>query len=123
MTAPEILETLTGLGVTVKLIGPDRLRLEPAERIPDELKPRILKAKAQIVAALRPWPTPAKAVACRYDWIPGYRGSRLRCTIHGHANGGDTVFRTSWGGYDTLAEMLRLGALTGEALTDAGRVN
>ena len=62
-------------------------------------------------------------IECRYDWIPGYRGLRLGCVVHHQAGGGNTVFRTNLGGYDTLTEMLHLGILTGGALQDALRVN
>lgn len=48
----EILEILHGLGVTVTVTGPDRLRLEPASRIPTEMVPRIRQAKPAILAAL-----------------------------------------------------------------------
>lgn len=50
--ALELLETLRTLGVRVDVIGPDRLRLEPASRIPPDLLPRIREAKPEILAAL-----------------------------------------------------------------------
>lgn len=58
---------------------------------------------------------------CRYDWQLGYRGLRLHCVAHPAHGGSTTVFRLAWAGYDTLAELLRLEMLTGEALTDARR--
>lgn len=53
MDALEILESLRGLGITVHVVGPDRLRLEPASRIPPEMVPRILEAKGAILEELR----------------------------------------------------------------------
>jgi hypothetical protein len=53
MNAAQILETLSGLGVTVRVIGPDRIRLEPASKIPDDLLPRIREAKPDILAVLK----------------------------------------------------------------------
>jgi hypothetical protein len=49
----DILETLTRLGVTVTLTGADKIRLEPASRIPPELLPRIREAKPALLEALR----------------------------------------------------------------------
>lgn len=49
----QILETLRTLGVTVEVIGPDRLRLEPASKIPPELVSLIRQAKPQILEALK----------------------------------------------------------------------
>jgi hypothetical protein len=51
--AAEILETLESLGVAILVIGPDRLRLQPASKIPPELLPRIREAKPEILEALR----------------------------------------------------------------------
>lgn len=62
-----------------------------------------------------------RAGTCRYDWQPGYRGRRLHCIAHPAHGGSTTVFRLAWGGYDTLAELLRLDLLTGGALSDAIR--
>ncbi|HLJ87430.1 MAG TPA: hypothetical protein VKZ53_11445, partial [Candidatus Angelobacter sp.] len=56
-TATEIIETLTQLGVTVKVAGPDRLRIEPASRIPPELIPRIKEAKPDILRVLQGRPS------------------------------------------------------------------
>lgn len=58
---------------------------------------------------------------CRYDWQLGCRGLRLHCVAHPAHGSSTTVFRLTWGGYDTLAELLRLEMLTGEALADARR--
>lgn len=52
---------------------------------------------------------------CKYDWQKGFRGSRLRCVVHKHAQGTDTVIV----GSDILADMLRHGCLTGMALDEA----
>lgn len=132
----EILETLRTLGVSVELIGRDRLRLEPASRIPAELVQRIREAKLQIIEDLKrtrpssvvgsgrqPATAQPKGVAgpCRYDWQRGYAGVRLHCVCHPHAAGTDTIFRTICGGRDTLLEMLGLGVLTGQAERDARR--
>src|SRR5438094_10279943 len=69
MSGAEILATLTELGVTVKVIGPDRLRLEPADRIPDELKPRIIESKPAILDTLRK--RSATCAASCYEVEPG----------------------------------------------------
>ena len=53
MTTAEILQALDRLGVSVEAIPPDRLRLRPADRIPDDLRPVIVEAKPQILAVLR----------------------------------------------------------------------
>jgi hypothetical protein len=53
---PGILETLRRLGVAVKLFAADRLRLEPASKIPTELVAEIREAKAAILEALRSRP-------------------------------------------------------------------
>ena len=60
MAAEIILDTLQSLGITVELIGPDRLRFRPASRIPADLIPRIREAKDEILKALanRPVPIP-----------------------------------------------------------------
>jgi len=47
------LETLRGLGVTVKLVAGDRIRVEPASKIPTDLIPLIRQAKPAILEALR----------------------------------------------------------------------
>lgn len=52
-TGVQILESLRGLGVSVQVVGLDRLRFEPASRIPAEMVPRIREAKPAILAALR----------------------------------------------------------------------
>lgn len=49
----DLLETLQSLGVAVTLGATDRIRLEPASRIPAELVPRIREAKPEIIAALK----------------------------------------------------------------------
>lgn len=61
---------------------------------------------------------PAKVDSlCRYDWVPGYQGARLHCVVHRHSAGTDTVV-----GQDTMADMRRLGVLTGQALVAAEQV-
>lgn len=55
----EILETLNQLGVTVTVLDDDRIRIEPASRIPAGLIPLIRKAKPEIIAALRSGGKPA----------------------------------------------------------------
>ena len=62
-----------------------------------------------------------KAGPCRYDWTPAYSGLRLRCVAHRSHGDSTTVFRQAFGGYDTLADMLKAGVLTGMALQDALR--
>jgi len=60
-----ILAALEGVGVTVRVIPPDTLRLEPASKIPPELLPRIRQAKPEILAALaRPSVEPAECRHC-----------------------------------------------------------
>lgn len=49
----EILESLRDLGVTVEIVGPDRIRLRPASKIPVELVSRIRESKAAILEVLR----------------------------------------------------------------------
>jgi hypothetical protein len=128
--AAQILETLKSLGVAVQIIGPDRLRLQPASRIPSALVPRIRAAKPEILEALRGRRViglkegraeVGKATLCRYDWQPGYRRLRFHCVAHNHATGTTTVFRMSSCGHDVLLEMAELGILTGQALADARR--
>ena len=127
----EILQILQTLGVKVEVIG-DRLRFQPASRIPSDLVCRIREEKPAILQALRNRPAicskearaeTGKVVTCRYDWIAGYRGLRLHCVAHHHAAGTATVFRVTSFGHDVLLEMARLGILTGQALEDARRVN
>lgn len=65
----DILEALKTLGVTVAVIGPNRLRLEPASRIPRELLPRIREAKLAILEALRS--RPATCGSTCYEIGPG----------------------------------------------------
>jgi hypothetical protein len=55
----------------------------------------------------------ARQMVCRYDWAPGFHGRRLVCVAgHRHAAGNASVILRSG---STLAEMQRLGLLTGEA--------
>jgi len=53
MDGLEILESLRTLGITVTAVEPDRLRLEPASKIPAEMVTRIREAKPGILEALR----------------------------------------------------------------------
>ena len=62
----EILETLRTLGITVTIIPPDRLRLEPASRIPPELLSRVRKEKPVILAALAPLTVAVQRAECRH---------------------------------------------------------
>jgi hypothetical protein len=68
--ATQIIETLAQLGVTLKAVGPDRLRIEPASRIPPELMPRIREVKPQILAALRLRRRPATCASSCYETEP-----------------------------------------------------
>ena len=52
-TGTRILGMLARLGVTVELIGVDRIRLAPASRIPENLIPIIRNEKPEILEALR----------------------------------------------------------------------
>jgi hypothetical protein len=124
-TAAQILEALTRLGASVKAVAPGRLRIIPASKVPTGLVSRVREAKLEILALLRERTATetVKPIECRYDWISGYCGLRLYCVVHKHADGRNTVFRTNPGGYDTLADLLRQGLLTGRALADAQRVS
>jgi hypothetical protein len=124
--ALEVLETLSALGVTVRVIPPNTLRLEPASKVPADLLPRIRESKPAILKVLHSSPAialkPAKPGQCTYDWQAGYRGLRLHCVAHQHAAGTATVFVMRWAGHDTFREMADLGILSGQALEDARRV-
>jgi hypothetical protein len=52
-TGSQLLESLRNLGVAVWVVGPDRLRFEPASKIPPEMVPRIREQKPAILEALR----------------------------------------------------------------------
>ena len=120
----ELLEELKAIGVEVIPQG-ENLAIRPASKVPPELKERLRAQKAEVLAILkeRPAKERGKAIKCRYDWIPGYPGLRLRCVAHRHDVGTATVFRMVSGGRDVLLEMWELGILTGQALSDAARVN
>lgn len=121
----DLLEALKAIGVEVFLRG-ETLGIRPASKVPPELKKRLREHKAEVLAVLNACSAtrPAKPIACRYDWIPGYCGVRLHCVVgHKHRDGDNAVFRMNLGGYDTLAEMMRNGVLTGQALQDARRVD
>jgi hypothetical protein len=62
----EILETLRTLGITVTIIPPDRLRLQPASRIPPDLVPRIREAKPEILAELARPIVAVQPAECRH---------------------------------------------------------
>lgn len=119
-----VLDELRAIGVEVIPQGKN-LAIRPASKVPLELKERLRQHKAEVLAILNALPVKeqAKATACRYDWIAGYRGLRLHCVTHCHQHGTATVFRATSGGRDTLAEMLAAGVLMGQALADAWRVN
>lgn len=55
---------------------------------------------------------------CLYDWRPRREGEVLECRVHRHGAGGSTVIVRP--GSPTLAEMLALGLLAGQALEEAG---
>jgi len=127
----EILAALKSLGVKVAMTG-DRLRFQPASRIPPDLVSRIREEKPAILEALRSCPVIGskeyraelgKAIMCRYDWQPGYQGLRLHCVAHHHPAGACTVFVIRWAGHDTLQEMAARGILVGQAMKDATRLN
>jgi len=67
-TATQIIETLTQLGVTLRANG-DRLRIEPASRVPADLLLRIREAKPEILAVIRN--RPATCAASCYEVEPG----------------------------------------------------
>jgi hypothetical protein len=121
-----VLEELQALGVQVIPDG-ENLVICPASRVPPELKEKLKAAKPEVLALLKARPAtppkPDKPIECRYDWLPGYRGLRLHCTLHHHAGGTATVFRMTSCGRDVLIEMAELGILSGEALADSQRFN
>ena len=123
-TAAEVLNELYRRGIVVRVDG-ESIRLKPRSALDDQLLASIRDYKPEIIAALKSRPAPCAAKAtpsgCQYDWAPGYRGLRLKCITHRHEMGSSTVFRTAYGGYDTLLEMLRFGFLCGQALDDARR--
>src|SRR5262245_33818057 len=82
MNGVEILESLRSLGVTVRLVAPDKLRLEPASRIPAEMLPRLREAKPALLDALRK--VPSTCAASCYEAEP-------RRSIHHPWNGCTTV--------------------------------
>lgn len=55
-TAAQILQRLESLGVTITVIDGQRLRLEPAGRVPEELIPSLRAAKPAILQALKSGP-------------------------------------------------------------------
>ena len=72
MDGLQILNALRVAGVTVRLVEPDRLRLEPASKIPAEILPRIRAAKPAILEALRSRPVTCAASCYEIDagrWI------------------------------------------------------
>jgi hypothetical protein len=81
-TGLQILESLRSLGVTVAAVGPDRLRFEPASKIPSEMLPRIREAKPAILEVLRN--QPAECSADCYEIEP-------RRWIHRPWNGCTTI--------------------------------
>jgi hypothetical protein len=92
-----ILETLRALGVAVQAAGPNKLRLEPASKIPNNLLPRIREAKLAILEALRKFPASCSPEC--YEVVPGVWIHRpwAGC-LNGRAEsiGPHTVFVTCW---------------------------
>jgi hypothetical protein len=78
----EILESLRTLGVTVRLVEPDKLRFEPASKIPAEMLPRIREEKSAILEVVRSRPT--TCVTSCYEIEPSRR-------IHRPWNGCATI--------------------------------
>ena len=120
----DLLEALRAIGVEAFPCG-ETLGIHPASKVPPRLKEQLRTHKAEVLAVLRVRraTSSAKAITCRYDWSPGYRGLRLHCVAHPHGVGTATVFRMVSAGRDVLLEMRDLGVLTGQALHDAERVN
>jgi hypothetical protein len=76
MDGLQILNALRVAGVTVRLVEPDKLRLEPASKIPAGIIPRIRTEKPAILEALRnrPQPDPYQAaVKAALDRMLEYR--------------------------------------------------
>lgn len=75
-TGIQILESLRGLGVTVRAVRADKLLLEPASKIPAEMVPRIREAKPAILEALRSRPAEigADGAACGSPHCAGCYG-------------------------------------------------
>jgi hypothetical protein len=72
MDGLQILNALRVAGVTVRLVEPDKLRLEPASKIPAEILPRVREAKPAILEALRSRPATCAASCYEIDagrWI------------------------------------------------------
>lgn len=131
MSVVALIEEVRRLGVDLRPDG-DALVVRPAGKLPRQLKERLREQKPAILEALRIRSAPyspvvgaeiEKAVHCRYDWQPGYRGFRLHCVVHNHHAGTSTVFRMISLGRDVLLEMAELGILTGRAAEDGTRVN
>jgi hypothetical protein len=72
MDGLEILESLRTLGVTVTAVEPDRLRLEPASKIPAEMVARIREAKPGILEALRNRPASCEELPATVNPLPGH---------------------------------------------------
>lgn len=68
-TGAQILESLRSLGVTVQLVEPNKLRFEPASKVPAEMVSRIRAAKPAILQALRN--RPATCSSHCYELEPG----------------------------------------------------
>jgi hypothetical protein len=97
-TGAQILESLRSLGVTVQVVEPGRLRLEPASKIPTEIVSRIREAKPAILEALR-----NRLATCSpdcYEAEPGVRIHRPHkgcTTIRPEAGGSEhKVAVTCW---------------------------
>lgn len=120
----DLLEALRAIGVEAFPCG-ETLGIRPASKVPPRLKEQLRTHKAEVLAILRVRraTSSARATACRYDWSPEYRGLRLHCVVHPHGVGTATVFRIVSGARDVLLEMRERGILTGQALSDAERLN
>ena len=68
-TPAQILQRLENLGVTITVIEGDRLRFEPADRIPAELIPSLRQAKPALLEELRK--RPATCSSSCYEIEPG----------------------------------------------------
>lgn len=78
-TADQILQRLHSLGVTITVVDGRRLRLEPANRVPDDLIPSLRSAKLAILDVLKSRPLTRGESGCE-----SARGPQEDCH---HCNG------------------------------------
>jgi ribonuclease HI len=121
-----ILCELRQRGVTIR-VEEGKICLRPESELNDGILDLIRQHKPEILRELLSpplvtQPKTARPIECRYNWAPGYRFLRLYCVAHQHEIGASTVFRTAFDKRDVLAEMARLGILTGQALEDSRAV-